>query len=105
MRDILEGNQHIDIIINNKMINEENQIMAGGCDNFKNMNYTIDNRESMFGVLINNQKILDNAKHKLLLKQNIIGLLKDDTTAGIHYLYNDLFGGINGPIKLIITLI
>jgi hypothetical protein len=96
MRNILDGDQSIDIVIN-KIMNggdDNRTIMRGGgtdtgkCE-IQYMSYEDINRRNLFNVLKLNQELLDKEKRSLLLKQNIIGLLKNDTIIGEHYLYND----------------
>ena len=72
LRNILDGLQRIDIIINKLMVEKDNTIIVGGC----NMEYPDINRDNLFKVLKYNQKKLDEDKHNLLIKQNIIALLK-----------------------------
>jgi len=93
MRNILDGDQSIDIVINKIMIDSDNKsIMRGGGTSkckIKDMSYNKINRTNLFKVLKNNQTLLDEEKRSFLFKQNIIGLLKRDTVALLHYLYND----------------
>ena len=92
MRNILDGKQKIDIIIDNKMIENNNEIMIGGsCQNFTNIS------SSLFNVLKENQRSLDKQKEKMLCKQNILGLLKENSTSSDILLYID---PSNDEIKL-----
>ena len=83
------------------MIGTDKHIMVGGSSSAscktKNMDYNEIDRNNLFEVLKSNQKLLDNDKHKLLLKQNILGLIKstpymdtnNNNNRDNHYLYND----------------
>jgi hypothetical protein len=65
MRNILDGQQKIDIIIDNKMIGNNNNIMIGGsCQNL-----TIISRNNLFDLLKKNQDYLDKQKKKILQRE------------------------------------
>jgi hypothetical protein len=76
MRNILDGDQTIDLIINKNMINDKN-ILKGGtiCHNFTVSNLT---RKNLYSNLKENQNLLEIQKNKFLLKQNIFGLVKTE---------------------------
>jgi hypothetical protein len=86
MRNILDGEQSIDIVINKIMINEENNIIRGGACNVKTIEI---NRKNLFNILKSNQDLLNDDKYQLLLKQNILALIKSSPKIGNFYLYND----------------
>ncbi len=87
MRNILDGDQTIDLIINKNMINDTN-ILKGGtiCDNFTVSNLT---RKNLYSNLKENQNLLDIQKNNFLIKQNIFGLVKKDLKNFNLILFND----------------
>ena len=92
LRDI-ENGQICDLIINSKII--KNNLMIGGCLNFDLVTDESDKRISekiknkIIKNLIKKQKIIDKIKLKILLKQNIIALLKSKLNNNIIELYSD----------------
>jgi hypothetical protein len=88
MRNILDGKQSIDIIINKIMVDSEGGIMRGGC-NMQDIAYDEIKRSNLFDVLKQNQDIEDETKLTLLLKQNMIGLIKENTASDRFILYID----------------
>jgi len=76
MRNILDS-QKIDIIFNSKFIDLIIQT-GGNCDNFNKI--TRQNiKASLKKNLLKQQDLLDKQKEKILLKQNIFAIYKDDT--------------------------
>lgn len=92
LRDI-ENGQVCDLIINSKII--KNNLMIGGCVNFELIADKNDKRISdmIKTKIINNlkkkQEKIDNIKLKILYKQNIFGLLKQNLNNNIIELYSD----------------
>jgi len=92
LRDI-ENGQVCDLIVNSKII--KNNLMIGGCVNFELIKDKSDKRmsEIIKTKIINNlkkkQRIIDKIKLKILLKQNILGLLKPNLNNNIIELYSD----------------
>ena len=96
MRNIMD-NQSFDLLIDCKMVN--NVQFGGNC--FEKIKMT--DREIIFNILKFNQDRLEESKKKILLKQNIIGLLKNSTDESDYYLYidplNNLYDNINSSFE------
>ena len=89
MRNILDGKQSFDIILNRLLVknkNDECEIQRGGeFDDFDCYD-----GEKLFNLLKSNQEKTDSCKKKVLTKQNIMGLLKDNLVNDAkQYLYID----------------
>jgi hypothetical protein len=88
MRNLLDGSQRIHIFINKIMI-DENGIFKGGYLTGGNCNYTEINRNNLLNKLKQNQDLLENKKYKVLLKQNILSLLKNNIKDSKQILFID----------------
>jgi hypothetical protein len=83
MRNILDGSQSFDIILNSLLVDEKNcEIQQGGTqqsgtDKVCFIDFNCYQRNTLFKKLLkSNQNKIDLSKKKILLKQNILGLLK-----------------------------
>jgi hypothetical protein len=86
MRNILDS-QTIDIIFNNKF--DEIISQKGGCNSFIFTSDNLNIRQNLFKMLKKEQTTIDEMKDKILLKQNIIALCKENTTNNIQIQYID----------------